>query len=92
MHLLDDLPLGRKLVIIITGISGTALLIACLLVISYDIHRFRVNQVEQLSLLADVLGQKQRRRYGIQRPAGCIGNPHLVAIRLFSHGNLLVSE
>ena len=57
MHLLDDLPLGRKLVIIITGISGTALLIACLLVISYDIHRFRVNQVEQLSLLADVLGQ-----------------------------------
>ena len=42
---------------IITGISGTALLIACLLIVSYDIHRFRANQIEQLSLLADVLGQ-----------------------------------
>ncbi len=57
MRFLDDLSLGRKLVIIITAISGTALLIACLLVISYDVHRFRINQVEQLSLLADVLGQ-----------------------------------
>ena len=57
MRLLDDLSLGRKLVFIITGTSGTALLIACLLVVSYDIHRFRANQVEQLSLLADVLGQ-----------------------------------
>ena len=53
----DDLPLGRKLVIIITGISGTALLVACLLIISYDIHRFRANQIEQLGLLSDVLGQ-----------------------------------
>jgi len=57
MRVLDGLPLGRKLVIIITGVSGTALLIACLLVISYDVHRFRANQVEQLTLLADVLGQ-----------------------------------
>ena len=57
MRVLDGLPLGRKLVIIITGISGTALLIACLLVISYDVHRFRANQIEQLALLADVLGQ-----------------------------------
>lgn len=57
MRFLDSLSLGRKLVFIITGISGTALLIACLLVVSYDIHRFRVNQIEQLSLLADVLGQ-----------------------------------
>ena len=44
---LDDLSLGRKLVLIITGISGTALLVACLMVVSYDIHRFRVNQIEQ---------------------------------------------
>jgi len=57
MSFLDDLSLGRKLVFIITGISGTALLIACLLLVSYDIHRFRVDEVEQLSLLADVLGQ-----------------------------------
>ena len=82
MRFLDDLSLGRKLVIIITGISGTALLIACLLVISYDIHRFRVNQIEQLSLLADVLGTEQRRRHGVQRPASCIRDPHLFAIRL----------
>jgi signal transduction histidine kinase/CheY-like chemotaxis protein/HPt (histidine-containing phosphotransfer) domain-containing protein len=57
MRVLDRLPLGQKLIIIITSISGTALLIACLLVISYDVHRFRVNQVEQLILLADVVGQ-----------------------------------
>jgi signal transduction histidine kinase/HPt (histidine-containing phosphotransfer) domain-containing protein len=57
MRVLDGLPLGRKLVLIITGISGTALLIACLLVISYDVHRFRANHIEQLALLADVLGQ-----------------------------------
>ena len=58
MRFFDDLALGRKLVIIITGISGTALLVACLLIISYDIHRFRANQIEQLGLLSDVLGQK----------------------------------
>jgi len=57
MWLLHGRTLGRKLVFIITGVSGTALLIACLLVLSYDVHRFRVNQVEQLVLLADVLGQ-----------------------------------
>jgi signal transduction histidine kinase/DNA-binding response OmpR family regulator len=57
MRVLDRLPLGKKLILIITGISGTALLIACLLVISYDVHRFRVNQIEQVRLLADVLGQ-----------------------------------
>src|SRR3974377_2175718 len=57
MSLLDELPLGKKLVIIITGISGAALLVACLLVISYDMRRFRANQIEQLTLLADVLGQ-----------------------------------
>jgi two-component system, sensor histidine kinase and response regulator len=57
MRSFDDLALGRKLVIIITGISGTALLVACLLIISYDIHRFRANQIEQLGLLSDVLGQ-----------------------------------
>jgi len=57
MRLLDGLSLGRKLVIIIMGISGTALLIASLLVFTYDVHRFHVNQIEQLTLLADVLGQ-----------------------------------
>lgn len=57
LSVLDKLSLGKKLIVIITGISGTALLIACLLVVSYDIHRFRANQIEQLSLLADVLGQ-----------------------------------
>jgi signal transduction histidine kinase/CheY-like chemotaxis protein/HPt (histidine-containing phosphotransfer) domain-containing protein len=57
MSLLHELPLGKKLVIIITGISGAALLVACLLVISYDMRRFRANQIEQLTLLADVLGQ-----------------------------------
>ena len=57
LHILDKLSLGKKLIVIITSISGTALLVACLLVVSYDIHRFRANQIEQLSLLADVLGQ-----------------------------------
>jgi signal transduction histidine kinase/DNA-binding response OmpR family regulator len=57
MQMLGGLPLGRKLVAIITGISGTAVLIACLLMISYDVHRFRAGQIEQISLLADVLGQ-----------------------------------
>jgi len=57
MHFIDNLSLGRKLVFIITVISGTALLFASLLVVSYDVHRFRVNHIEQLSLLADVLGQ-----------------------------------
>ncbi len=57
MRSANHLSLGRKLVLIITGTSGTALLIACLLIVSYDIHRFRANQIEQLSLLADVLGQ-----------------------------------
>ena len=57
MQFLDNLSLGRKLVFIITVISGTALLFASLLVVSYDVHRFRANHIEQLSLLADVLGQ-----------------------------------
>jgi signal transduction histidine kinase len=57
VHLLDRLSLGQKLIVIITGTSGAALLIACLLIVSYDFHRFRANQAEQLTLLADVLGQ-----------------------------------
>jgi signal transduction histidine kinase/CheY-like chemotaxis protein/HPt (histidine-containing phosphotransfer) domain-containing protein len=57
MPRLDDLPLSQKLVIIITGVSGTSLLLASLLMISYDLHRFQVSQVEQLTLIADLLGQ-----------------------------------
>ncbi len=57
MHWLNRLSLRRKLTVIIAGISSAVLLSACVAIIAYDLHALRENQVEQMSTLADVIGQ-----------------------------------
>ena len=54
---IKNLSLRWKLTLIIAGISGASLVMAGLLVVGYDLYRIHVNQIEQLSLIADVLGQ-----------------------------------
>jgi signal transduction histidine kinase/CheY-like chemotaxis protein len=54
---MKNLSLRWKLTLIIAGISGASLVMAGLLVLGYDLYRIHVNEVEQLSLIADVLGQ-----------------------------------
>ena len=57
MRTLSGLSLQRKLTVITGGISGAVLIVACLLIIGYDLYAFRVSRIEQISALADVLGQ-----------------------------------
>ncbi|MGA9565938.1 MAG: response regulator [Candidatus Korobacteraceae bacterium] len=46
-----------KLTLIIVGVSSTALLIAWLLNITYDLYRLRARDIEEMSMIADVLGE-----------------------------------
>jgi signal transduction histidine kinase/DNA-binding response OmpR family regulator/HPt (histidine-containing phosphotransfer) domain-containing protein len=57
MRWLNRLPLRRKLMVIIVAVSGSALLLACIAIIAYDLRALRDNQIEQMTTLADVIGQ-----------------------------------
>ncbi len=57
MRRFDDMSVARKLVVIITSVSGVSLVLACLWMFTYDLYRYRVHQIETVSVLADVLGQ-----------------------------------
>ncbi len=57
MKWLSRQSIGRKLVVIIVGISGTSLLLACLATIAYDLHAMRIAQIERMTMIADLLGQ-----------------------------------
>jgi signal transduction histidine kinase/DNA-binding response OmpR family regulator len=54
---LNRFSLRVKLTVIIVGISGTALLLACVAIFAYDLHALKHNQIEQMATLADVIGQ-----------------------------------
>ena len=55
--MMKQYPLRKKLTLIIVGISGTALLMAWLLTITYDLYRLRGRDIEEMSMMADLLGE-----------------------------------
>ena len=69
MRTLSGLSLQRKLTVITGGISGAVLIVACLLIIGYDLYAFRVSRIEQISALADVLGQNSAAALTFNDPA-----------------------
>ncbi|PYX91890.1 MAG: GGDEF domain-containing protein, partial [Acidobacteria bacterium] len=56
MKLLRQLPLARKLVLIMMATSSVALLVACFFFLGYDIMGFRRTIAAQLNTLADITG------------------------------------
>jgi len=60
MHALQNVSLGRKLTLIIMLVTGTALLLACLAVASYEVTSFREIMARDLSTLASMLGENSK--------------------------------
>ena len=54
--MLNRHSLRSKLTLIIVGVSSTALLVAWLFIITYDLYRLRARDIEEMSMIADVLG------------------------------------
>ena len=50
------LSFARKIIAVIMGVSGTALLLACLAVIRYDTTTARTTLTRDIAMLADVVG------------------------------------
>jgi signal transduction histidine kinase len=50
-----DLPIQRKLMVIIVGTSGVVLLLTCTAFLAYDVLTFRRSAVRQLSTLGEVI-------------------------------------
>ena len=56
-HLLRSVPIRQKLVLILMLATGLALLIAGLVLIGFELLRFRADMVSDLDTLADVVGR-----------------------------------
>ncbi len=57
MHLLQDLPIKRKLILVILLTNGAALLLACAGFVGYELHNYSKGMVEELSTLAAAVGK-----------------------------------
>ncbi|MQA30895.1 MAG: response regulator [Luteitalea sp.] len=51
-----DLSLARKIILVIMGVSSTALLLACLALVGYDTTMARTGLTRDIGILADVVG------------------------------------
>jgi two-component system, sensor histidine kinase and response regulator len=51
-----DLSLARKIILIIMGVTSTALLLACLALVAYDRTTARTSLTQDIGMLADVVG------------------------------------
>ncbi|TDU63187.1 HAMP domain-containing protein [Prosthecobacter fusiformis] len=55
MQFLHDIPIKRKLTIIIMSVSSAALLLACAVILMYERHAFRETMARDLAIMADTL-------------------------------------
>lgn len=55
MRFLHDISIGRKMTLIIVGISGTTLLLACVMLVAYDVVAVRRGMRADLVTLMDVM-------------------------------------
>ena len=56
MRFFRNLSIRRKLTLIITVTTCTAILLACAAFVSFDVHTFRQSKLRDLEILAEVLG------------------------------------
>lgn len=90
MKWLQDLPLKRKLTMVILLTCSTVLLLACGVLAAYQLFDFRQTMVRNTTVLADVLAKNTRAALSFQdeAAAGKIllaleSEPHLQAARLY---------
>src|SRR4026208_2002115 len=55
-HFVRNLSLARKIIVVIMGVSSTALLLACLALVAYDSTTARTTLTRDIGMLADVAG------------------------------------
>jgi len=55
-HFVRNLSLARKIIVVIMGVSSTALLLACLALVAYDSTTARTTLTRDIGMLADVVG------------------------------------
>jgi len=55
-HWVRNLSLARKIIVVIMGVSSTALLLACLALVAYDSTTARTGLTRDIGMLADVVG------------------------------------
>jgi hypothetical protein len=65
-----NLSLARKIIVVIMGVSSTALLLACLALVAYDSTTARTRLTRDIGMLADVVGATEHRGGLVQRREG----------------------
>ena len=91
-----DLPIQRKLMVIIFGTSGVVLLLTCTAFLAYDVFTFRRSAIRQLSTLGEVIAANSTAVLAFDNPddatevLGALkAERHIVAAALYdSHGRL----
>ena len=90
MTSLTDLPLRRKLTLVIVGTCSVVLLAACLALATYELIDYRRGMVRDATLLADILGANTRASLIFDDGEAATGllralhaEPHIVAARLY---------
>lgn len=92
MNLLADLSLRRKLTLIIMLTSTAALLLACMAFLSYELITFRGTIVQNVSVLAEVIGANCRaalifkdRQSAEETLAALAAERHIVSARIYEN-------
>ena len=75
MSAVRDLSIKWKLTWIILGTSTTALLLACVAFVGYELATFRDSMVQEVSTLASVLGENSKAALIFQDPEASSRNP-----------------
>jgi PAS domain S-box-containing protein len=99
MKSLRHLPLARKLILAMMATSSTALLVACLFFLSYDVVTLRHNVAVHLHSLAEIIGANVAAAltYDDPKSADLVlqalqVEPHIVAARIYdSHSQVFAS-
>ena len=91
MDWMQDLPIRRKLTLVILLICTIALVVACAVLAAYEVYDFRRAMARDTVVLADILGKNTRAALAFQdeTAAGEIlhalqSEPHVMAARLYT--------
>jgi two-component system, sensor histidine kinase and response regulator len=99
MKMLRQLPLARKLVLIMMATSSVALLVACSFFLGYDIIGFRRTIAAQLNTLADITGANSAAALTYHDPNSARlvlqalhAEPHIVAAGIYGTDQILFAS
>ncbi len=91
MHLFRNLPIERKLTVISLLTSGSALLLACAVLVTYDYLSFRGTLVRDLSITAQMVGYNSAAALSFNESGSAettlqslVAQPHIVAACIYN--------